>query len=514
MAQQRANILVVDDELGTRESLRVILEGRYQVKTVERGKEALRLIAAQEPDIIFLDLLMPEMSGIEVLRRIREISPEIQVAIVTAYASLENAQEALRLGATDYLIKPFDRRDVERVVEKGLSRRREHQQVRRSMEAAQQKLLSIEQEKEQLQREFTLTREYLECLLESSPDAIVSTDIQGRITFYSRGAEELYGYRAWEMIGTPLSRLYVQGESEAQKIEALLQERGRIEGYETDIRCRDGRKAPSRLSASLLQDKEGEVIGRMEILQDITESRRLQEQLVQTERLRALGEMAAGVAHDFNNILALISTRAQLLNLKLDPPNVKALKEGLAIIQRAAMDGAETVRRIRELTRARGKKETLRAIDPCQLVRDVVELTRPRWESEAPGPGSPVELVLELAEVPPVAGIQSELREVLTNLIFNALEAMPQGGRLSLSTGPSQRPGEVEIRVQDTGLGVPAEVKGKIFEPLFTTKGSLNSGLGLSVSYGIVARYGGTIEVESQEGQGSTFIVRLRSLDR
>lgn len=513
MAQERANILVVDDELGTRESLRAILEGRHRVKTVERGREALQLIASQEPDMVFLDLLMPEMGGIEVLRRIKEMSSEIQVAIVTAYASLENAQEALRLGAADYLIKPFDKGDVERVVEKGLSRRWEHQQARRSMEDAQEKIISIEREKEQLQREITLTREYLECLLESSPDAIISADIHGRITFYSRGAEELCGYQAGEMIGTPLSRLYALGEAEAQRIERILQERGRIEGYETDILSQDGRKVPSRLSASLLKEKGGMVIGRMVILRDITEQRRIQEQLIQTERLRALGEMAAGVAHDFNNLLTLILTRAQLLGLKLDPPDPEALKRGLEIIQRATMDGAETVRRIREFTRAYEKRERLGAVDLCRLVEDVVELTRPRWETEAQGKGIQVELGLELAEVPPVAGIQSELREVLTNLIFNAMEAMPQGGRLSISVGRSGTPGGVEVQVRDTGLGMPAEVKGKIFDPFFTTKGPRNSGLGLSVSYGIIARHEGTIQVESQEGQGSTFIVRLRALE-
>lgn len=518
MAQERANtlvganILVVDDELGTRESLRVILEGRHRVKTVERGREALRLIASQEPDMVFLDLLMPELNGIEVLRRIKEMNSEIQVAIVTAYASLENAQEALRLGATDYLIKPFDKVDVERVVEKGLSRRWAHQQARRSIEAVQKKIVEVEQEKEQLQREVTLTREYLECLLESSPDAIISADIHGRITFYSRGAQELYGYRAEEMIGTPLSRLYVLGEAEAQKIEELLRDHGRIEGYETDILSQDGRKVPSRLSASLLKDKGGKVIGRMEILRDITEQRRLQEQLIQTERLRALGEMAAGVAHDFNNLLTLILTRVQLLGLKLNPPDTDSLKRGLEIIQRAAMDGAETVRRIQEFTRAYEKRETLGEVDLSSLIQDVLELTRPRWEYEVQGKGIQVELRLDLAEVPPVAGIHSELREVLTNLIFNALEAMPQGGRLSIASGRSETPGKVEVRVQDTGLGVPAGVKGKIFDPFFTTKGPRNSGLGLSVSYGIIARHGGTIEVKSQEGQGSTFIVRLRAL--
>lgn len=507
----RSKILVVDDELGTRESLRILLEGSYQVKTAQRGKEALELMVAEAPDMVLLDIMMPEMGGIEVLRRIKEKSTEVPVAIVTAYASLENTQEALRLGAVDYLIKPFDRADVEKVVEKGLSHRRKHLHTQQVIEDVQRQIGTIEQEKETLQREVTLTREYLECLLESSPDAIASTDTQGRFAFCNRGVEALYGYRAEELIGTPLDRYYAGGQEEARRIGGLLKKNSRLLGYEATVLHKKGHPVPSLLSVSLIRDKEGKVIGTLGILRDITEQKRLQEQIIQTEKLRALGEMAAGIAHDFNNLLTIILTRVQLLRLKMAPLESQAIGKDLQAIERAATDGAETVRRIRELTRVQAVERSLEPVDINSLIRDVVELTRPRWYYEAQSKGIHVDCHLNLEEVPLVTGNPAELREVLTNLVFNALEAMPHGGVLSLSTGPAGAPGWVEVRIQDSGVGIPPEVLRRIFDPFFSTKGPQNSGLGLSVSYGIIASYGGTIEVESQQEEGSTFTIRLRA---
>ena len=234
-----------------------------------------------------------------------------------------------------------------------------------------------------------------------------------------------------------------------------------------------------------------------------------QEQLAgrerEAEKMHSLGQLAAGVAHDFNNALAAIVGRTQLL-LRLVADD--GLRRHLRIIETAALDAAETVSRIQNFAR-RTPKGPLKTVAASALVADTVQLTRTRWETDARVRGATYEI-----DVRPCSDASdqiyvnpSEVREVLVNLILNALDAMPRGGRLSLSvTGDAEA---VVLRVADTGEGIPVEALEHIFEPFFTTKGAGGSGLGLAVSYGIVRRHGGQIEVESEVGQGTVFRLRF-----
>jgi signal transduction histidine kinase len=228
-----------------------------------------------------------------------------------------------------------------------------------------------------------------------------------------------------------------------------------------------------------------------------------QQQMVQAERLGALGEMAAGVAHDFNNLLAVVVGRAEILLGKVKEPHISRQVE---IIRQAAWDGAHTVRRIQEFTRTRQTRPVGR-VDVAQLLQDVIELTRGRWKDEAQSRGVSYEVLMEGGPVPPVAGIAAELREVFMNLLINGLDAMPGGGQF-IFRGSSDME-SVTISAQDTGCGMSDEVRRRVLEPFFTTKGSRGTGLGLAVSWGIVKRHGGTIEIESSVGVGSIFMIRL-----
>jgi signal transduction histidine kinase len=225
--------------------------------------------------------------------------------------------------------------------------------------------------------------------------------------------------------------------------------------------------------------------------------------LVRTEKLRALGEMAAGVAHDFNNLLAVIVGRTELLLRRAEEPE---LARGLETIHQAALDGAQTVRRIQEFTRTR-RTRPFRRVDLLDIVREVAEMTRPRWKDEAQSRGISYEVEIDAAPAPWVAGRPEELREVFTNLLTNALEAMPAGGRLVFGLGAVDNGAVVTVR--DTGIGMSPETARRVFEPCFTTKGPQGSGLGLAVVWGIVTRHGGTVEVQSRPGEGTTFTVRL-----
>jgi signal transduction histidine kinase/CheY-like chemotaxis protein len=228
-----------------------------------------------------------------------------------------------------------------------------------------------------------------------------------------------------------------------------------------------------------------------------------QQRIVQGERLRALGEMAGGVAHDFNNTLAIIVGRAEVL---LNETEDAELQRQLNVIIKVALDAAQTVKRIQEFTRMR-RARPFQQVQVDQLIEEIVEVTRSRWKDEAQSKGLRYEMVVEAAPTPAIAGDPSEIREALTNIIFNALDAMPDGGRITLRTGVEGD--RVVCVVTDTGVGMSEDVRQRIFDPFFTTKGERGTGLGLSVVYGIVTRHNGEIDVQSRPGQGTTFVLRF-----
>jgi signal transduction histidine kinase/DNA-binding response OmpR family regulator len=244
-----------------------------------------------------------------------------------------------------------------------------------------------------------------------------------------------------------------------------------------------------------------------EARQALEDLQRTQSQLIQSEKLRALGEMAGGVAHDFNNLLAIILGRAQYLKLRQGELTPEDVQRCLGIIERASLDGAETIRRLMSFTRATPRSREAEAMNPNEILDYVAEASRPRWKDEAEAKGKQIQMAVEKGDVPWVEGQAAEIIEVMLNLVFNAIEAMPEGGRITLK---SWTEGEtICLAVKDTGIGMPGEVIQKIFEPFFTTKGPQRSGLGLSVSYGIIRRHGGELAVESKPGRGTTFTIRL-----
>jgi CheY-like chemotaxis protein len=212
--------------------------------------------------------------------------------------------------------------------------------------------------------------------------------------------------------------------------------------------------------------------------------------------------MVAGVAHDFNNLLSVILGRAELMLRRVREP---ATVRDLEAVRRAAQDGADTVRRIQEFTRTR-RTRSFERVDLGEIAREVVELTRPRWELEAQSRGVRYEFSVD-GGAPPVAGRPEELREVLANLITNAVDAMPDGGRCTVTIAAEGEWAVVSVR--DTGIGMEEDMRRRVFEPFFTSKGPRGTGLGLAVSWGIVTRHGGAIEVHSVPGKGTTFVVRL-----
>lgn len=248
----------------------------------------------------------------------------------------------------------------------------------------------------------------------------------------------------------------------------------------------------------------GQLIGlTIEHLNSVGDRKGLEQQ-VHSEKLAALGTLAAGVAHNINNVLAAIVARTDLLLRQVQDPDVK---RWLNSIQQSALDGASTVRRLQDFARVE-TPEPMVPVDVNRVITEVLQFTQARWKDEAQLRGIKFDVVTELTDVPLITANPAELREVFTNVVFNAIDAMPNGGRLTVQTrayrrrdrGPS-----VEVVLEDSGVGMNEEVRQKIFDPFFTTKGVKGTGLGLSTSYGIVARHGGSISVESEIGRGSRF---------
>ncbi|HSK65257.1 MAG TPA: response regulator, partial [Pyrinomonadaceae bacterium] len=235
----------------------------------------------------------------------------------------------------------------------------------------------------------------------------------------------------------------------------------------------------------------------------IAEQERIREQFSQMEKLSALGELASGVAHDFNNTLAGILGRSQLLQRTND---LEKIKRGLDIIIKTAEDGAKTVKRIQDFARQR-RDHDFELVLVDQILMDASEITRPRWKNCAEASNIHITVDLQIGSNALVMGDDSELREVLVNMVFNAIDAMPEGGTLTLTTRTVQE--SVVIEVIDTGVGMYPEVRSRIFDPFFTTKGKAGLGLGLAVSFGIIRRHGGNIEVESEYGKGTQFRITL-----
>lgn len=237
-----------------------------------------------------------------------------------------------------------------------------------------------------------------------------------------------------------------------------------------------------------------------------SELKQAQDRLVKQERLRALGEMASGIAHDFNNALSPVLGYSELM-LDSNKPLDDSQRQFLKTINTSAKDAANIVSRLSQFGRSRKNDEPFKVIDLNRLIEETITLTQPKWKTQALTKGIEVRIKKDLKEIPQVLGNEQQLREVLTNLIFNAVDAMNQNGCITLRTSASSE--KVTVEITDTGTGMSDEVRRKCLEPFFTTKGEHGTGLGLAMVYGIIQQHQGTMEIQSQVGKGTTFLIQF-----
>src|SRR3984957_16813030 len=371
------------------------------------------------------------------------------------------------------------------------------------------------------EQELARANEILSTVLLSAPLPIWASDPDGRIQFWNQSAERTLGWSSEEVLqGAPpdlLPRCGMAGQT------------NRLAGEKRSWRRKDGSSREFRFWTSPLREN-GVACGTLGMAVDVTEYdaevyealqqayddlRNTREAVMQHERLRVIGQMASGIAHDINNALSPVKLYTQTL-LEDEKGLTAHGRQNLKTIRNAIDDVSETVARMREFYRLKEPELTLVPVSLNDLIQQVVDLTRARWRDMSLQIGVMIQTVTELAEEPPmILGIESEIREAVANLIFNAVDAMPAGGTLTLRTGvvkdeQQEDSGirQVYLEVADTGSGMDEETRRRCLEPFFTTKGERGTGLGLAMVYGAVQRNHAAIDIESSLGQGTT--IRLR----
>jgi two-component system, cell cycle sensor histidine kinase and response regulator CckA len=336
-------------------------------------------------------------------------------------------------------------------------------------------------------------------LLDAVDQAIIATDLDGRVLYWNRFAEELYGWPQEEAVGRDVDELTVPRRSaaEADTIWARLRV-GEAWSGEMVVRRRDGTEFHAAIADAPIFNDEGDVIGVVGSSSDLTERRRLEAQLRNAQKMEAVGRLAGGIAHDFNNLLTAIRGYGYFL---LDDLPEGPSRDDVAEIHRVTERAMALTRQLLVF----GKRQVAQP----QLL-DVNAVVDELHEMLARVLGEDIDLACGLApELPAVRMDRAQLEQVLLNLVFNARDAMPDGGRLAIETRLAETDGAVEIAVTDSGSGIPADVLPHIFEPFFTTKGAGGTGLGLSTVYAIAEQAGGEALARSREGEGATLTVRL-----
>ena len=325
-----------------------------------------------------------------------------------------------------------------------------------------------------------------------------------KIIFINPAWTKLMGYKEEESMGKKFIDLLPDKDKGASsKTIARHLSAKNLHPYMLAFIRKDGELVDVEVRSEKIQYRKKPAV--MNMLRDITKIKILEQQLIQSEKLNVLGEIAGGVSHNFNNILGVILGRCQLLQHHLDKPDL--LEKGLNIIEKAAQDGSRITGRLQDSVRARKAPLCISTVDINEIIKDVIDFTGTKWKDEAEAKGITISIKTSLAELPPVVGNASELREVFTNLVFNSIEAMPISGQIQIKTAVS---GEmVSVSFSDSGEGMSEEVRSKVFDPFFSTKAHKGTGLGMSLSYNIVSKHRGEINVESTEGEGTTFTILL-----
>ena len=497
-----SKLLIIDDEEGIRKVLTLSLTNDgYDVSAAAGGEEGIELFKKESPSIILTDIKMPGMDGIETLKQIKELNPDAEVIMITGHGDMDLAIEALKLDASDFLNKPIKDEALSVALKRAAERI-----------AIKQKLKAYTDDLENMVRiateEVKRRAEFQNKLITSSNDAVIATDEKGDIIIYNKGAEEIFGYSRSEIIRKMnIDRLYP--EEIASEFNAGLEMRSRVdlsEWKEVDILSKNGQTVPTRFSGSILR-ADDEVVGCVGFFQDLREIKRLQEELITSERLAATGQTVAGLAHYIKNILNGLKGGTYVLNVALDKDNTDKIKSGWAMIERNVGRISDLVLDL--LAYSKERKPEKENCFPNEIVKEVCSLVESRARENNIKIKTDLDPFLGEVFIDPKA-----IHRSLLNLVSNAIDACifdsasKEAWQVTVASA-IEKNHIIKFEVADNGMGMDEETKEKIFSSLFSTKGERGTGLGLLVTEKIIKENGGMIRVDSQKGHGTTFKIYL-----
>ena len=494
-------LLVIDDEASTRDLLKMSLESDgYTVFVAEDGSKGLEIFARENPPVVLTDIKMPGMDGIEVLRKVKEQSPDTEVIVITGHGEMNLAVQALQLEASDFINKPIS----DEGLAVALRRAEEKIWLREKLKEYTEDLEKIIQE---TNKELAKRHELEHNIIQTSMDGIIANDRQGKIIIFNEGAERIYGYTREEALSKiHVTQLYPEGQ--ARQIKKMIYGDeyggpGRLINYSVEVLTQTGELVPILLSATIIDEK-GEEVATVGHFKDMREIKRLEDELLTSERMATVGQTTAGIAHGVKNILHGMKLGAFMIDTGFDKDKPESLRKGWNLVRK-------NINRVSKMT-----KEMLSlastappAFEVCSL-NDIVEEVCESLAEEISR--REISLVLELdPSLPQVTVDPDGIHTCLLNLVTNAIEAFPEdssGGQVTVSSRDEGEAG-VHLQVRDSGEGMSEELLERVLENLFTTKGARGTGLGLAITQKIVHEHGGAIQVESEPKKGSCFTIIL-----
>jgi len=516
MNEKEWKVLFVDDEEGIRKVISIILfDAGYEVLTAADGEKGLILCREESPQIVITDIRLPGMDGIDVLKSIKETDPNREVIVVSGYGEMEHAIRALQLDASDFITKPINNE----ALMVALERAKERYNTRRELEDY---AALMEDRWVTTAEELAKTYNFQKNLIESSIDGILGCDSEGKILTFNRSMARMLGYSRDEVVKRMyLKQIFPSGEEENFRQDLYSEEYGgnnRLAFMERDLISKNGSSVPVQLSATVLFD-EGRDLGIVGIFRDLREMRRLEQQfadqarLLQQDKMISLGRLAASVVHEINNPLTGILNYIRLMIKILGrgsptPAHMEKFQRYLALIEGETSRSSKIVSNL--LTFSRKSEWEFTEMDVNDLLERCIMLSQHKLRLQN------ILIKTDLdRKILKIWGDFNQIQQCIINFIFNAIDAMPDGGSLTIGSSFHSKEGVVEIRIQDTGCGMSEEEISKIFDPFYTTKKEGKGvGLGLSTVYGIIERHKGTIDVESEPGKGSVFIIKFPTGDK
>ncbi|NIT14667.1 MAG: response regulator, partial [Candidatus Dadabacteria bacterium] len=468
---QKKRVLVVDDE---HEILRIIYDllsrNGYHVDTATTCEKALKLFGENEYNTILSDIKMPQKSGIDLLEVVNKSNPELPVVIMTGYASLETAIEALKQGAFDYLTKPLDYQKLKSIIVHAVENNQLRLEKNRLLKELKELNASLENKVKERNRELLN-------ILASTKESIITTDRDMKVISSNLATIEIYGE---DCLGKRLPE-FMEGINFKSVIHKILKDPDFSSKHETKLNDKF-----LEVGLSQLVDYETkEIFGTIVVTEDITEKKQLEAQVIQSAKMSAVGQLAAGIAHEFNNILTGIMGYT---SIAMTRSNFDEVNRDLQIVENASDRAADIVNKL--LTFSRSNEEKYRLVIMEELIEDTLALIEGSFESEG------INILRFYGKMPPVRMKPGEIQQVILNMAINSKHAMKDGGVITIQTEIEDD--FIKIDFSDTGEGIPKENISKIFEPFFSTKNEEadqeGTGLGLSVAYAIIDRHGGRIE--------------------